>query len=100
MAIVNIPALHVTTTVAPSASTAFTTTGRGFWLHSSGLLKGEKVTLYGLDSNGAYRAVTNSITSLGVSSNPNSVYIDLPAGTYRLGKALTTNAPYVGYEEE
>ena len=100
MAIVDIPALHVTTAVAPSASTEFTTTGRGFWLHSSVLLKEEKVTLYGLDSNGAYRAVTNAITTLGVSTHPNSVYVDLPAGTYRLGKPLTTNAPYVGYEEE
>ena len=100
MAIVDITALHVTTTVAPSASTAFTTTGRGFWLHSSGLLKGEKVTLYGLDSNGAFRAVTNKESTLGISSHPNSIFIDLPAGTYRLGKGVTTSAPYIGYEEE
>ena len=100
MAIVNIPALHVTGAILPSPSTAFTTTGRGFWLHSSGLVKGEKVTLYGPDSNGAYRAVTNKESTLGISAYPNSVFIDLPPGTYRLEKGITAFAPYIGYEEE
>ena len=100
MAIVDIPALHVTDAVPPSPSTAFTTTGRGFWLHSSSLIKGEKITLYGLDSNGAYRAVTNKKATLGISAYPNSVFIDLPHGTYRLGKGITAAAPYIGYEEE
>lgn len=100
MAIVDIPALHVTDAAPPSSSTAFTTSGRGFWLHSSGLLKGEKVTLYRVDSNGTYRAVTNKESTLGISSYPNSVFIDLPPGTYRLGKGITAEAPYIGYEEE
>ena len=100
MAITNIAALHTTAVVAPGATTEFTTSGRGFWLHSSGLLKGEKVTLYGLDSNGAYRAVTNKESTLGISAYPNSAFIDLPPGTYRLGKGITAEVPYIGYEEE
>lgn len=100
MAITNIAALNTTAAVAPGATTEFTTTGRGFWLHSSGLLKGEKVTLYGLDSNSTFRAVTNEKSTLGISSNPNSAFVDLPPGTYRLGKGATVAAPYIGYEEE
>lgn len=100
MAITNIAALHTTAAVAPGATTEFITTGRGFWLHSSGLFKGEKVTLYGPDSNEAFRAITNKESTLGISSHPNSIFIDLPAGTYRLGKGATVAAPYIGYEAE
>lgn len=100
MAITNIAALHTTAAVAPGATTEFTTAGRGFWLFSSNLLRSEKVTLYGVDSNGDFRSVTNGSSSIGISSHPNTVFVDLPAGIYRLGKDITASAPYIGYEEE
>ena len=100
MAITNISALNTAAAVAPSVATGFTTTSRGLWLHSSGLLKGEKITLYGPDSSGAYRALTNKESTLGVTSHPNVIFVDIPAGTYRLGKGVTNAVPYIGYEEE
>lgn len=78
----------------------FTTTSRGFWLHTSGFVYGEKATLYGPGPGGEYRPVTDDKGPITVGSFPNSIFVDLPAGTYQIPKPATSMNAAIGYEEE
>ena len=82
------------------AGTEFTTTARGFWLYGSGFAPGEYAVVDGLGPDGVYRQVTNNGGGIYVSAAPNTVFVDLPAGTYRIDKTATALAASVGYEED
>lgn len=81
-------------------ATEFTTTARGFWLYGSGFAPGEYAVVEGIGPGGVYRQVTNNGGGIYVSAAPNTVFVDLPAGTYRVEKTATALAASVGYEED
>ena len=87
------------TAAVSGAGKEFTTTDRGFWLHSEGLLSFEHCKLLGKGPSGNYRECTNERAVIQLSAFPNSIFVDLPAGTYRLDKMATENAVYVGWEQ-
>lgn len=85
--------------VAVSAATEFTTTDRGFWLKGAGFAEGEMAVVYGLGPDGTtFRPETNKGGVFAVSAFPNTIFCDLPAGVYRVGKVATAFAASVGYE--
>lgn len=95
--------IAATTNEVTGASTAFTTTNRGFWLHASGFRserRGEHATVKRIGPSGNWEAVTNKDGEIRVSAYPNTIFVDLPAGTYRIDKTETTGNASVGYEEE
>ena len=80
--------------------TEFTTTGRGFWLYGSGFSKGEFARVEGPGADGStYETKTNDNGPIHVTANPNTVFVDLPAGTYRIAKMATSEPAGVAFEE-
>lgn len=95
--------IAATTNAVTGASTAFTTTNRGFWLHASGFRserRGEHATVKRVGPSGEWEAATNKDGEIRVSAYPNTIFVDLPAGTYRIDKTETAGNASVGYEEE
>lgn len=92
--------IAATTDAVSGESTAFTTTSRGFWLYGDGFAHGESAVVMrpNVAGNG-FEPATNKNEVLGVSATPNTAFIDLPAGTYRLDKTATASPAAVGYEE-
>jgi len=80
-------------------ATEFTTTVRGFWLYGSSFAPGEYAIVEDIGPDGEWRQVTNNGGGLYVSAAPNTAFIDLPAGTYRIHKTATALAASVGYQE-
>lgn len=75
------------------SSTAFTTTGRGFWLYGKGFASGE----YGRIIDVAHGEVlTNSSGPIEISANPNMVFVDAPSGSYQMVKSLTSSPASMG----
>lgn len=99
MAVTTIAALTGTSAVS-GESTAFTTTGRGFWAHGSGFSYGETATIMRVGPSGEWEPATNERGQIFVSAYPNTVFVDLPAGTYRVNKTATANESSFGWEEE
>lgn len=93
------PIISATANEVSGAGTEFTTGSRGFWLHGHGFSFGEKATVMREFPSGTWGPATNETGEMAVSSFPNLVFVDLPAGTYRLNKPATANAASVGYEE-
>ncbi len=96
MAITSI--IAATTDAASGASTEFTVTG-SFWLYGDYFNHGESATLERVGPSGDYIPATNVNRKIQVTAVPNTVFVDLPAGTYRINKTVTSNAASVGYEE-
>ena len=94
------PIIEATTEKISGAGTEFTTTARGFWLYGSGFAPGEYAVVEGIGPDGAFRQVTNNGGGIYVSAAPNTVFVDLPAGTYRIEKTASALAASVGYEED
>jgi hypothetical protein len=95
--------IAATTNAVTGASTAFTTTNRGFWLHASGFRserRGEHATVKRVGPSGEWEAVTNKEGEIRVSAYPNTIFVDLPAGTYQIDKTATAISASIGYEEE
>ena len=95
--------IAATTNAVAGASTAFTTSNRGFWLHASGFRserRGEYATVQRVGPSGEWENATNDKGEIRVSAYPNTIYVDLPAGTYRIDKTATDAAASVGFEEE
>ena len=98
MAITSI--IAATTADVAGADADFTAAGRGFWLFGSGFGKGEFARVEGLGADGAtYETKTNEDGPIHVTANPNTVFVDLPAGTYRIAKMATAVAAGVAFEE-
>lgn len=102
-----IPIITATTAAVSGESTNFTTTQRGFWLHCSGFggiadnYTVEKATVQRIGRpGGSYEDATNDSGTISVGARPNSVYVDLPAGTYQINKTPTKAAASVSYEME
>lgn len=92
--------IAATTAAVAGADADFTTTGRGFWLIGSGFGKGEFARIEGLGADGTtYETKTNDHGPIHVTSDPNTVFVDLPAGTYRIAKMATAVAAGVAFEE-
>ena len=54
----------------------------------------------GLGADGVtYEIKTNDGGPIHVTANPNTVFVDLPAGTYRIAKMATAEAAGVAFEE-
>lgn len=80
-------------------ATEFTTTNRGFWLYGSKFTSlTEKAILMGVGADGEWEEKTNENGVIYVGAAPNTVYVDLPAGTYRINKSKTALAASVSYE--
>lgn len=86
--------------VTPGAGSAFITTGRGFWLCSDYFKIGECAWLMKTNSSGDWIPVRDSNGAVVVSETPNTLYVDVPPGTYRLGKTASIEAVAVWIEEE
>lgn len=98
MAITSI--IAATTAAVAGADADFTTIGRGFWLFGSGFGKGEFARVEGLGADGeTYEVKTNDNGPIHVTANPNTVFVDLPAGTYRIAKMATSEPAGVAFEE-
>lgn len=80
-------------------SNTFTTTNRGIWLFSSQFLPAETAVLERIGPSGNYEPTTTSNGEVAVTHSPNTVYVDVPPGTYRIHKYPTALAASVGYEE-
>lgn len=94
------PIIEATTAAVAGEDADFTTTTRGFWLYGSGFGKGEFARVEGLGADGAtYETKTNENGPIHVTANPNTVFVDLPAGTYRIAKMATAVAAGVAFEE-
>lgn len=93
------PIIEDTALAVSGESTEFTTTDRGFWLYSEGFGVFEHCKLLGKGPSGDYREATNKEGVIQVSAFPNSMFVDLPAGTYRLEKMATANNAWVGWEQ-
>lgn len=90
--------IAATTAEVLGSSATFTTADRGFWLYGSGFSWGETAVVEGLGADGiTYEVKTNASGPIGVSGCPNVVYVDLPAGTYRVHKPKTLVSASVGY---
>lgn len=94
------PIIESTIERVPGEVTEFTTTGRGFWLYGSKFAPGEYAIVEDIGPDGDWRAVTNNGGGIYVSAAPNTVFVDLPAGTYRIEKTATALAASVGYQED
>lgn len=93
------PIFAATPAAVAGSDAEFTTTGRGFWLIGSGFGKGEFARVEGLGADGAtYETKTNDNGPIHVTANPNTVFVDLPAGTYRMAKMATAEAAGVAFE--
>lgn len=90
--------IAATTEAVSGVSTEFTVAG-AFWLFGTGFAVGEGAIIEGIGPDGNYRKSTNKEGFLHVSAFPNTVYCDLPAGTYRINKAATVGEASVGFEE-
>ena len=89
-----------TTSEVSGSSAEFTTTSRGFWLIGSNFNHGEFARVLGIGSDGeTFEYVTNANGPIHVTRNPNTVFVDLPAGTYRIAKMATAEAAGVAFEE-
>ena len=88
-----------TAAVTPGTGSDFTTTSRGFWLYAEGFGPGECAWLQHAGPSGAFINTTNKDGAIVVGQIPNIVFVDVPAGTYYLGKTVTNLGAYVGYEE-
>lgn len=98
MAITSI--IAATTEAVVGEDAEFTTTTRGFWLIGSGFGKGEFARVEGLGADGeTYETKTNEDGPIHVTANPNTVFVDLPAGTYQIAKMVTAEAAGVAFEE-
>lgn len=87
-----------TAAVAASGDTDFVATG-AFWLFGDNFGPGENATVERANTAGdGYEVVTNNAGPIVVSSSPNTVYVDVPAGTYRIAKTATAVAASVGWE--
>ena len=80
-------------------STPFTTSNRGIWLFGSKFWPEEIAVLEQIGPSGNYEPITNSKGVIAVSHSPNTVYADVPAGTYRVHKYNTKLAASVGVQE-
>ena len=80
-------------------SDVFTLTNRGVWLFSSKFWPEEIAVLEHIGPSGNYEPITNTRGEIFVSHSPNTVYADVPPGTYRVHKFCTRLAASVGYEE-
>lgn len=93
------PIIEATVETVTGAATAFTTTDRGFWLYGSKFTSlTEKAILMGVGADGEWEEKTNENGVIFVGAAPNTVYVDLPAGTYRIKKSKTALAASVSYE--
>jgi hypothetical protein len=88
-----------TAAVTPGTSSDFTTTVRGFWLFAEGFEEGECAWLQHAGPSGAFINTTNENGAIVVGKIPNAIFVDLPAGTYYLGKTATVAGVYVGFEQ-
>lgn len=94
------PIFAATTEAVAGEDAEFTTTGRGFWLIGSGFGKGEFAYLEGPGADGVTpEKKTNENGPIHVTANPNEVYVDLPARTYRIVKMATDGPARVAFEE-
>ena len=94
------PIFAATTAAVAGEDADFTTTTRGFWLIGSGFGKGEFARVEGLGADGeTYETKTNEDGPIHVTANPNTVFVDLPAGTYRIAKMATAEPARVAFEE-
>lgn len=92
--------IAATTDAVSGATTEFATTSRGFWLFTSGFSAYERCIVERANTAGdGYEPATNENEMIGCGAYPNTVFVDLPAGTYRINKPATANAASVGYEE-
>ena len=80
-------------------SNPFTTTDRGFWLFGSKFWPEELAVLEQIGPSGNYEPITNAKGVIAVSHSPNTVYADVPPGTYRIHKYRTKLAASVGIHE-
>lgn len=94
------PIIEATIEAVAGADAVFTTTTRGFWLIGSGFGKGEFAYLEGPGADGVTpEKKTNENGPIHVTANPNTVFVDLPAGTYRIVKMATAEPARVAFEE-
>jgi len=91
--------ISATVDAVSGEATAFITTDRGFWLYGDGFAHGESAVVMrpNVAGNGFVPATSKS-DIICVTATPNVVYVDLPAGTYRINKSSTAAAAAVGYE--
>lgn len=94
------PIIAATKEAVSGETTEFTTEDRGFWLYGDHFSPGESAILERVGPSGDYIAATNSDGQIFVSAKPNTVFVDMPAGTYRIRKGATNVAASVGYEVE
>ena len=88
------------TSAVSGSGTEFTTTSRGFWLIGSNFSHGEFASVLGIGSDGeTFEPITNINGRIHVTKNPNRIFVDLPAGTYRIAKMSTAEAAGVAFEE-
>lgn len=77
-----------------AATGTFTTTVRGFWLSCTGMVHLREqfvVERKKVSPNDEYEPATNENGKIFVCSFPNTIYVDLPAGDYRLNKTASEN---------
>lgn len=96
MAITNI--IEATTEAVSGATTEFTVAG-SFWLHGDYFEHGESAVVERVGPSGDWIQATNESRKIAVSNTPNTMYVELPAGTYRILKTATRLEASVGYEE-
>jgi len=93
------PIISATINAVSGAGTEFTVTG-AFWLFGDNFSHGESAVIERANVAGtAFVPATSKNDVVGVTATPNTVYCDLPAGTYRINKSATAIAAAVGYEE-
>lgn len=88
-------------TVNPASGVTmqFTTLTRGFWLSCNGVTYAhEGATLERLGPDAEYATATNKDGVIAVSNAPNTMFVDLPPGTYRLNKPQSIVAASFGFE--
>jgi hypothetical protein len=84
--------------VAAGEATEFTATG-AFWLFGDNFGPGESATVERANVAGTgFVPATNKAGVISVSDRPNTIYVDLPAGDYRLSKTASAVAAAVGWE--
>lgn len=87
-----------TEAVEPGSATEFTVAGP-FWMFADGFKSDENGWVERANVAGdGWEPVTNNRGKVAVSENPNTVYVDVPAGTYRFGKTKSRAAVSMGYE--
>ena len=73
--------------------------GGPFWLIGDNFEALECAILERPGAESGYYPVTNSSGLVKVGERPNTVYVDIPAGTYRLRKSETNKAAAVSFIE-